>query len=59
MEKQVPFTFSNHTILLDIPNRISINEHTYRLIDQWNLPIFVFPSKSSLSFSSLFFGCSR
>jgi hypothetical protein len=45
MEKQVPFTYSNHTILLDIPNHISINEHTYRLIDQWHLPIFVFPSK--------------
>ncbi|UJR14533.1 hypothetical protein I4U23_001529 [Adineta vaga] len=43
MGRQVPFTYSNHTILLDIPNKISISEHTYRLIDQWQLPVFVFP----------------
>ena len=45
MEKQVPFIFSNHTILLDVPNRISIAEHASRLLEQWNLPIFVLPSK--------------
>jgi len=44
MGKQVPFTYSNHTILLDIPGTISINEHTYRLLDQWHLPVFLFPS---------------
>jgi hypothetical protein len=44
MGKQVPFTYSNHTTLLDIPNVTSINEHAYRLIDQWNLPVFLFPS---------------
>jgi hypothetical protein len=44
MGKQVPFTYSNHTSLLDIPSTISINEHTYRLLDQWHLPVFVFPS---------------
>jgi hypothetical protein len=44
MGKQVPFTYSNHTTLLDIPNIISINEHAYRLLDQWQLPVFLFPS---------------
>ncbi len=44
MGKQVPFIYSTHTILLDIPNIISINEHAYRLLDQWQLPVFVFPS---------------
>jgi len=50
IEKQVPFIYSNHTILLDIPNTISISEHTYRLLDQWNLPVFVFPSIEILIF---------
>ncbi|CAF4321632.1 unnamed protein product, partial [Adineta steineri] len=43
MGKQVPFTYSNHTILLEIPNTTSINEHAYRILDQWQLPVFVFP----------------
>ncbi|CAF2551171.1 unnamed protein product [Rotaria sp. Silwood2] len=43
MGKQVPFTYSDHSILLDIPTPICINEHAYRLIDQWHLPVFVFP----------------
>ncbi|CAF1189741.1 unnamed protein product [Rotaria sordida] len=43
MGKQIPFTYSDHTVLLDIPNTTCINEHAYRLIDQWRLPIFVFP----------------
>jgi hypothetical protein len=44
MGKQAPFVYSNHTTLLDIPNATSINEHAYRLIDEWHLPVFVFPS---------------
>ena len=44
MGKQVPFVYSNHTTLLTIPNVTSINEHAYRLIDEWHLPVFVFPS---------------
>lgn len=52
MKKQVAFTYSNHTILLDIPNTISVSEQTYRLIDQWNLPVFVFPS---MKINSVFF----
>ncbi|CAF3779670.1 unnamed protein product [Rotaria sordida] len=43
MGKQILFTYSDHTVLLDIPNTTCINEHAYRLIDQWRLPIFVFP----------------
>ena len=43
MGKQVPLTYFDRTILLDVPNTISINEHAYRLLDQWDLPIFVFP----------------
>ncbi|CAF0870066.1 unnamed protein product [Adineta ricciae] len=43
MGRQVPFTFSNHTTLLNIPNTKCIDEHAYHLIDQWQLPVFVFP----------------
>lgn len=44
MGKQVPFTFSDHTATLDIPTAVSINEHAYRLLEQWHLPVFVLPS---------------
>ncbi|CAF5181087.1 unnamed protein product, partial [Rotaria magnacalcarata] len=43
MGKQVLFTYSNHTVLLEIPNKTCINEHAYRLSDQWQLPVFLFP----------------
>ncbi|CAF3777583.1 unnamed protein product [Rotaria socialis] len=42
MGKQVLFTYSNHTVLLEIPNTTCINEHAYRLLDQWQLPVFLF-----------------
>lgn len=43
--KQVPFIYEHRTTVLDIPNKISVDEQTYRLLDEWDLPIFVFPSK--------------
>lgn len=51
MGKQVPFTYSTHSVLLDIPNAVSINEHTYRLLDLWQLPVYVFPSKTIENYS--------
>lgn len=45
LTKQVPFIYDHRTTLLDVPNRISLDEQTYRLLDEWNLPIYLFPSR--------------
>ena len=46
MRKQVPFTYADHTALLTVPNTSSIDDHSYRLLNQWDLPVFLLPSNS-------------
>ena len=58
MGKQVLFTYSKHTVLLEISNTTCINEHAYRLLDQWQLPVYLFPSNvMDYYFSWNFFVC--
>lgn len=45
MGKKVLFAYGNNSILLDIPTAASISEHTYRLLNKWQLPVFLYPSR--------------
>lgn len=50
MRKQVPFSYENQTFLFDIPSAKSLSENTYFLINEWNLPISIYPSKFRFDF---------
>ena len=40
-------------MIFDIPSVTSLSEHVYRLIDEWNLPVSIYPrEKKSVSCST-------
>lgn len=51
MEKQIPFFYGQRKTCFELPSVVPIDQHVFRLIDQWNLPISTFPSNQTEFFS--------